>query len=116
MIFRTLCLLALLQSGFTLVAAQFNFFDQVFQQQQAQQRASGASGWAAQADAVPCSQYLCPDTLNCVEAPADCPCPHVQDIKCLVPDLVESGSATVVCVTGDEGCARIEKLASKGSW
>ncbi|KZT62806.1 hypothetical protein CALCODRAFT_478720 [Calocera cornea HHB12733] len=107
-----------------LATAQFNIFDQFFgshtQQQQrqqghpSQQHAGGGqqSLWQAQADAVPCAAYLCPTTLHCVPAPADCPCPSVQDIKCLVPDA-QTGAHTVVCARagGAGGCADVDRLA-----
>ncbi|KAL1738331.1 hypothetical protein HDZ31DRAFT_51169 [Schizophyllum fasciatum] len=100
----------------TAVYAQFGFFDnmfghqqQQFQQQQQQQQRSHASQWAAYQESVPCSKYLCPGTLDCVAKPSHCPCPHVQDIKCLIPD--KDGDATVVCVRGEDGCNQVGKLA-----
>lgn len=117
-----------------LVSAQFQFFDQMFGhgQQHQQHRASSASQWAAQADIsacsspspsssllknasrlVPCNNYLCPDTLTCVRNPADCPCPNVEDEKCLVPDAQEKEAATVVCVRGPDGCKEMQRLTSK---
>ncbi|TRM68136.1 hypothetical protein BD626DRAFT_480882 [Schizophyllum amplum] len=95
----------------TMVSAQFGFFEQMFggQQQQQQQQHSHASQWAAYQESVPCSKYLCPGTLECVARPTDCPCPDVQDIKCLIPDKADG--ATMVCVRGEEGCAGVEKLA-----
>jgi len=99
-----------------LANAQFNFFEQMFggggQQQQQQQRGSGTDHWRNQADAISCSSYLCPNTLVCVANPTECPCPHVEDIKCLVPDAVEKGAATVVCVRG-ESCGDVARLISK---
>jgi hypothetical protein len=61
---------------------------------------------------VSCSSYLCPDTLVCVSTPAECPCPHVEDVKCLVPDAVERGAATVVCARGD-GCGDVLSQMNK---
>ncbi|KLO19867.1 hypothetical protein SCHPADRAFT_817371 [Schizopora paradoxa] len=97
-----------------LASAQFNFFD-MFGHGQQQQRHGGSpsSQWAAHADSVQCSDYLCPETLVCVTNPADCPCPNVEDEKCLIPDARDRDSATVVCVRGSEGCAEVERLASK---
>ncbi|QRV87424.1 cytochrome P450 family protein [Ceratobasidium sp. AG-Ba] len=88
--------------------AQFGggFFENMFgggqrhhQQQQQQQQQRQGSMWSQQADAIPCSQYLCPNTLACVSTPVLCPCPAPEDIKCVIPDA-EGGSndGTVVCV------------------
>ncbi|KAJ7129449.1 hypothetical protein C8R44DRAFT_615431 [Mycena epipterygia] len=95
-----------------LVAAQFQFFDGMFQQQhqQQQQQHSGAS-WAAHLESVSCSQYLCPATLDCVGSPVDCPCPDAEDIKCMIPDADERDGATVVCVRGNDECRTVERLA-----
>ncbi|KAF8076603.1 hypothetical protein FPV67DRAFT_1559038 [Lyophyllum atratum] len=108
--------------AFGLVSANFDFFGNMFgnqqqhhQQQQQQQHRSGASQWAAHADTVPCSQYLCPTTLDCVARPVDCPCPDVQDVKCTIPDVVSSNEATVVCVRGENECAEVERLMRRGS-
>ncbi|OCH92149.1 hypothetical protein OBBRIDRAFT_727363 [Obba rivulosa] len=85
--------------------------------QQQHQRGSsgspGASQWSVQSENVPCSQYLCPDSLVCVEEPSLCPCPDVQDIRCLIPDAEDERVATVVCVRGANGCADVERLARK---
>jgi hypothetical protein len=130
-----LATILLLQSWSAL--AQFNFFDQMFgghpgHQQQQQRPGDGAAHYASQADSggsnvaqdagcllpqlttqtVPCSQYLCPDTLVCVKHPAECPCPDVQDVKCVVTDPVEKGAATRLCVRGQNECAQVEGLLS----
>lgn len=116
------------------VTAQFGFFDHIFgnQQQQWQQRPSpGQSQHNVHADSggfqmpfyhrqtyartvtVPCSAYLCPDSLICVAHPAECPCPYVEDIKCTIPHPQDgSAAATVVCVRGAEGCSAVERLAT----
>lgn len=62
---------------------------------------------------VPCSSYLCPDTLVCVAQPSDCPCPDVQDVKCLIPDAQDHGASTVVCVRGQDECAQVQRLSGK---
>ena len=62
---------------------------------------------------VPCSQYLCPDTLVCVSNPADCPCPDAEDVKCLIPDGRGKQQATVVCTRGAIDCKQVERLTSK---
>ncbi|PCH41462.1 hypothetical protein WOLCODRAFT_100598 [Wolfiporia cocos MD-104 SS10] len=101
--------------------AQFNFFEQMFghgnQQQQYQQprshSSSGAGQWVAQSDSVSCAQYLCPATLVCVANPSDCPCPDVQDVKCLIPDAEDKNSATVVCARGSAGCDDVRRLSRR---
>jgi hypothetical protein len=124
-------------SLFVLANAQFQFFDGMFGQPQQQQhhQPSGGQQWAMHAEsrtccrhlrhflvlsllplllvAVSCSEYLCPDTLVCVTKPVDCPCPNVQDIKCIVPDAQAVGSGTRFCVRGSTDCAQVEKLAKK---
>ncbi|KAI0034123.1 hypothetical protein K488DRAFT_46309 [Vararia minispora EC-137] len=92
--------------------AQFQgFFNGMFgQHQQPQQPSSGQ--WLAFADSTSCTTYLCPDTMQCAARPSDCPCPNVEDVKCLVPDTQE-GEGTVVCVRGGVDCAQVEKLARK---
>ncbi|KIP10666.1 hypothetical protein PHLGIDRAFT_84622 [Phlebiopsis gigantea 11061_1 CR5-6] len=79
-------------------------------QQQQQRRPPSHSQWAAQADAVPCAQYLCPDTLVCVSNPVDCPCPSVEDVKCLIPDAEDKDAATVTCVRESNDCSAVEQL------
>ncbi|KAF8969486.1 hypothetical protein BDZ97DRAFT_1915436 [Flammula alnicola] len=109
-----LFLLGLLQ----LVSAQFNFFENMFgqqQQQQQQQQRASASQWAAYSDSVSCSQYLCPETLDCVARPGDCPCPNPEDIKCIIPDMEGAvEDATVVCTRGQKECGEVERLMRKG--
>ncbi|KAJ8698497.1 Long chronological lifespan protein 2 [Pleurotus ostreatus] len=110
--------LLLLICGFLpAVLAQFGGWDfsQMFGQQRQQEPPSGTSQWAAQADTVPCSHYLCPTTLVCVRKPTDCPCPDVQDIKCTIPDAEDKDSGTVVCVRGEKQCAEVERLMKMGS-
>lgn len=63
---------------------------------------------------VLCSQYLCPATMDCVPLPRDCPCPYVEDIKCLILDMVAgTEDATVVCTRGQNGCVEVENLLKK---
>ncbi|KIM29437.1 hypothetical protein M408DRAFT_113369 [Serendipita vermifera MAFF 305830] len=102
--------------------AQFGFFDNMFQgqqghghHQQQQQHRAGSNQWAMQAESVSCNKYLCPGTLTCVDAPVNCPCPYPEDIKCVIPDMdrkgqVHNGAATVICVSGKEGCDLVHKL------
>lgn len=56
---------------------------------------------------VPCSTYLCPDTLVCVDAPSQCPCPNVEDIRCIIPDVHNKNAGTVICVRGG-GCEDVD--------
>ncbi|KAG5728517.1 hypothetical protein E4T56_gene19500 [Termitomyces sp. T112] len=106
---------------FGLVSANFDFFSNMFGQQQQyqqhqQQQRSGASQWAAQVESVQCSQYLCPATLDCVSQPVDCPCPDVQDVKCIIPDVGgDDDDASFVCVRGENECTQVERLMRKGS-
>ncbi|KAA1473501.1 hypothetical protein DENSPDRAFT_866109 [Dentipellis sp. KUC8613] len=106
-----LCLLVQL----LVVHAQFQFFDQMFGHRQQQQQPSGGAQWAAYADSVACSEYLCPNTLSCVPRPVDCPCPNVQDVKCVIPDHGGDGAGTVLCVRGGGDCSQVESLAKKFS-
>lgn len=62
---------------------------------------------------VQCSQYLCPDTLDCVGTPSACPCPNEQDIKCLIPDALDKAGATVMCVRGNTECEEVNRLMKK---
>jgi hypothetical protein len=64
---------------------------------------------------VSCSEYLCQDTLVCVTKPMDCPCPNVEDIKCVVPDVQDAGSGTRLCIRGGTDCGQLEKLVKKFS-
>ncbi|KAF9247392.1 hypothetical protein BU15DRAFT_39234 [Melanogaster broomeanus] len=109
----------LLASWSTVVTAQFGFFDQMFGnvnnqgQQQSQQPAPGGAdaGPYSNHSLVSCSSYLCPDSLVCVGQPSECPCPNVEDTKCIIPDTQDAGAATVVCVRGAGGCTAVERLA-----
>ncbi|KDR83915.1 hypothetical protein GALMADRAFT_50829, partial [Galerina marginata CBS 339.88] len=100
-------------AGLQFVSAQFNFFENMWghqQQHQQQQQRSGASQWAAYSD-MSCSEYLCPETLDCVARPVDCPCPNAEDVKCIIQDM-EGGveDATVVCTRGPNDCGEVERL------
>jgi hypothetical protein len=126
--------LALLFALFALANAQFQFFNEMFgQQRQNQQQPSGGQQWAMHAESrtwplphcyvnklnysllviVSCSDYLCQDSLVCVQRTIDCPCPVVQDVKCIVPDAQEAGSGTRLCIRGGTDCAQVEKLVNK---
>jgi hypothetical protein len=105
----------------------------MFGHPQQQQQPSGGQQWAMHADSrtycchlalviphicfltVSCSEYLCQDTLVCVPKPIDCPCPNVEDIKCVVPDAQDAGSGTRLCIRGGTDCTQLEKLVKKFS-
>ncbi|KAH7930706.1 hypothetical protein BV22DRAFT_48035 [Leucogyrophana mollusca] len=104
-----------------LAHAQFGFFEHMFghhdhdqghehYQQQQQRGSPGSSQWQVHAEAVSCSQYLCPDTLTCVSRPGECPCPNVEDIKCTIPDAQDKEDLTVVCTRGEGECAAVKRL------
>ncbi|ESK94459.1 long chronological lifespan protein 2 [Moniliophthora roreri MCA 2997] len=92
--------------------AQFSFFDNIFRQQHQEQHHAGAAQWASHIDSIPCSQYLC-KTLECVKSPAQCPCPDVEDVRCVIPDSDDRDSGTVICVRGKNECDQVERLAKK---
>jgi len=95
-----------------LVAAQFPFFGGMFGHQQQQPQQPSGSQWLAFAESISCTNYLCPETMQCVEKPVDCPCPNVEDVKCIVSDAVDK-EGTVICVRGGIDCSQVEKLAGK---
>lgn len=60
-----------------------NFFD-FFQNQQPQQQPQSFEERALLSD---CGKYLCPDTLACVDAPNQCPCPFSSSqLRCVLPN------------------------------
>ncbi|KNZ45799.1 uncharacterized protein VP01_779g1 [Puccinia sorghi] len=70
-----------------------------------------------------CAQYLCPSTFDCVAAPADCPCPFVEDIKCPFSpppsasaslSSLPKSSPSYVC-TRAPGCENVQRALSFGS-
>lgn len=122
------------------VSAQFQFFEQMFnqggQQQQAQPQNMGSdSVWYQQqyeagksfslpphncvflplmlCFTAPCDKYLCPHTLSCVHFPHHCPCAFPD-----VEEKVEFGDGSMACVSKGgfkegEALRKIE-LARKG--
>ena len=63
--------------------------------------------------AAHCSNYLCPGTLACVDAPHHCPCPHPDQ-----EDKFEMGEVGMICVSkggwkAGEAARKVE-LARKG--
>ncbi|KAL9071774.1 MAG: hypothetical protein Q9161_004038 [Pseudevernia consocians] len=116
-------LFALLCSLAGLASAQFQFFEQMFnqggqqqqqqQQQQAQNVASDSEWYQRNHESAHCSNYLCPGTLACVHFPHHCPCPFPA-----VEDKVELGPGSAICVSKGgwrqgEAARKIE-LARKG--
>ncbi|KAF2483337.1 hypothetical protein BDY17DRAFT_324081 [Neohortaea acidophila] len=100
-------------------SAQFQFFEQMFnqggQQQQAQPQNMGSDSvwYQQQYEAAPCDKYLCPHTLSCVHFPHHCPCAFPD-----VEEKVEFGDGSMACVSKGgfkegEALRKIE-LARKG--
>lgn len=102
-------------------SAQFgNIFEQMFggqqmfghagQQQQQQQQAPYQPGewYQYHYENTDCSNYLCPETLQCVAQPRDCPCAFPeQQTKC------RAGMDHYICVNHDpakrkEACAAVD--------
>ncbi|KAI4797022.1 hypothetical protein E4T44_10892 [Aureobasidium sp. EXF-8845] len=114
--------LSLLFSTFLLFAlpafAQFQFFEQMFnqggqQQQQAQNAPSDSAWYKQQYEAVHCDKYLCPSTLSCVHFAHHCPCSFPE-----LEDKVELDDGSMVCVSkggynAGEAARKID-LARKG--
>ncbi|GAB7364217.1 hypothetical protein MBLNU230_g4767t1 [Neophaeotheca triangularis] len=109
-------LLALLPS---LGAAQFQFFEQMFNQpggghqNQPQNAASDAAWYQQQYGNTRCDKYLCPQTLSCVHFPHHCPCAFPD-----VEEKVEFGDGSMACVSKGgfkqgESLRKVE-LARKG--
>lgn len=78
---------------FLLFAEVFAFFN-FFQNQQPQQELS----FEDKILASDCNQFLCPDTLACVESPNKCPCPLLEShMKCVLPN------SDYVCISRPAG-------------
>ncbi|KAH8649625.1 hypothetical protein BGZ60DRAFT_462853 [Tricladium varicosporioides] len=100
-------------------AAQFQFFEQMFNGQQQQQRQepqnvpSDSSWYQQNYENARCTNYLCPDTLACVHFPHHCPCAHDK-----YEEKFEIGEGKMICVSKGgfkEGeAARKVELARKG--
>ena len=134
--------LTLLNATLFLIAganAQFQFFEQMFNQggqqqhHQAPQNVPSDSNWYQEnynaglftnsypPASVPllilsiahCSNYLCPDTLACVHFPHHCPCPHPT-----FEEKFELGDGKAICISkggfkAGEAARKVE-LARKG--
>ncbi|WPH03928.1 Hypothetical protein R9X50_00681100 [Acrodontium crateriforme] len=100
-------------------AAQFQFFDHMFnqggqQQQRGPQQAGSDSVWYQERyEAAHCDRYLCPHTLSCVHFPHHCPCAFPA-----TEEKVEFADGSMACVSKSgwkqgETARKIE-LARKG--
>ncbi|KAE9364215.1 hypothetical protein N431DRAFT_388187 [Stipitochalara longipes BDJ] len=116
---RSLTLLSAFLLLFSVASAQFQFFEQMFQGGQQQQRQepqnvpSDSSWYQQNYDSARCTNYLCPDTLACVHFPHHCPCPHP-----IYEEKFELGDGKAVCISkggfkAGEAARKIE-LARKG--
>ncbi|PQE22849.1 long chronological lifespan 2 protein [Rutstroemia sp. NJR-2017a BBW] len=111
-------LLSTLLLFFTTVHAQFQFFEQMFNGQQQQQRQpqdvpSDSQWYQENYDRAHCSNYLCPDTLACVAVPHHCPCAHPT-----YEEKFELAEGNAICVSkggfkAGEAARKVE-LARKG--
>ncbi|OQO13860.1 Long chronological lifespan protein 2 [Cryoendolithus antarcticus] len=116
MLFQTL--LSALMLLILPAAAQFQFFEQMFnqggpQQQQPQNAGSDSGAYQQNYENTHCDKYLCPQTLSCVHFPHHCPCAWPA-----VEDKVEFGDGSMACVSkggfkAGEAARKIE-LARKG--
>ncbi|CCU79091.1 unnamed protein product [Blumeria hordei] len=99
--------------------AQFEFFEQMFsnhheqQHHQPQNSPPDSAGYQTAYDDTYCTNYLCPDTLACVESPNNCPCPHPR-----VEEKFVIGEGKYVCISKGgfkpgEAARKLE-LARKG--
>ncbi|KAL6722294.1 Long chronological lifespan protein 2 [Lecanora helva] len=113
-----------LLSLLSMTSAQFQFFEQMFNQggqqqqhhqhrQQSQNVPSDSEWYQKNYEAAHCSNYLCPSTLACVHFPHHCPCAFPA-----VEDKVELREGSAICVSKGgwkEGEARRKiELARKG--
>lgn len=103
----SICLLTFLYS----VNAQFQFFDNFFGQQHQQHQEArapprGSDWYAEQVLETHCDSgnYLCPETLDCVSKPVDCPC-ALDLVRCVIGNKR-------ICVSRSEGqmdCALVDQ-------
>ena len=120
-LFKAMTTLVLAASS---ASAQFQFFDSFFGQQQGHPGNSGVrkhndgrgtlqhgGDWYkdqfTQSHCAP-GEFVCPSTLECVQEPTECACPHTL-VRC---DL---GRGQTTCVSQSEGrdvCAEVQKMHS----
>ncbi|KAG4301939.1 hypothetical protein PCANB_002037 [Pneumocystis canis] len=98
MIFRSQCLWVFFFFGFTM--AYFRIFDNFIQKDQKKNQEIFHNDWLREMfQNVYCSdqEYLCSDTLQCVNRPENCPCPFpTSQRRCLL------GNGNYVCVSLSE--------------
>lgn len=82
------------------------FMEHFFHQQQQQQQHHQEPSYQDRVFGKDCNQYLCPDTLQCVRTPSECPCPFPDSqIKCVLPTVEKGGENTYVCISkGSKNC------------
>ncbi|KAG9245433.1 hypothetical protein BJ878DRAFT_18391 [Calycina marina] len=100
--------------------AQFQFFEQMFNGGQQQQRhqqpqnvPSDSNWYQEQYNRAHCDNYLCPDTLACVHFPHHCPCAHP-----MYEEKAELNEGKAICISkggfkAGEAARKVE-LARKG--
>ena len=49
-----------------------------------------------------CDQYLCSDTLACVNEPSECPCAFTEQVRCELGD-------SYVCIHARD-CSRVQRM------
>lgn len=91
-----------------LLSPIYAFFDQFFQQHQQHQQQQLKKSHEDLYLNQDCNTYLCPDTLECVDKPINCPCPFPNSqFKCVLPPNPESESddGSFVCISkGERDC------------
>ncbi|KTW29735.1 hypothetical protein T552_00942 [Pneumocystis carinii B80] len=82
------------------VLGYFHIFDKFFQKNQKEDQELFGQDWLRKKfQSVSCSdqQYLCSDTLQCVNHPANCPCPFpTSQVRCSL------GNGGYICVSLSE--------------
>lgn len=77
-------------SSLVMIPAAYGFlfnFNPNQQQQQQQQQEQAQSNFEDRYLNSDCNGYLCPDTMECVSQPNDCPCPFPKSqLRCVLPE------------------------------
>lgn len=90
------------------------FMEHFFQQQQQHNQQQEIS-YQDRVFGKDCTQYLCPDTLQCVRRPVDCPCPFPDSqIKCVLPAAEKGRESTFVCISKSSKDCKYVLDAHKG--
>ncbi|KAG4306152.1 hypothetical protein PORY_000140 [Pneumocystis oryctolagi] len=98
---------------FCFTAAYFRIFDNFFQKNEKKNQEMFHADWLREKfQSISCSEheYLCKDTLQCVNKPGDCPCPFPTSQK-----RCPLGNGNYVCVSMSEDydpCERVELYRS----